>query len=156
MKMTPHFSHLKAFIAKSMGRCAAKLWWFSLLLPWLDSREQRKFYYSEKMQRDDGDCRPSVAEIQKYAQKYRLAGWGLFIKRAGNSQRSALSFAGKCWEEESEQQAMMKMHLYASNTNTNTQNTHIKYKKYINTKYRHTQIQIWLLAVLARSEEEKN
>ena len=48
------------------------------------------------MQRDDGDCRPSVAEIQKYAQKYRLAGWGLFIKRAGNSQRSALSFAGKC------------------------------------------------------------
>ena len=97
MKMTPHFSHLKAFIAKSMGRCAAKLWWFSFLLPWLDSREQRKFYYSEKMQRDDGDCRPSVAEIQKYAQKYRLAGWGLFIKRAGNSQRSALSFAGKCW-----------------------------------------------------------
>ena len=56
------------------------------------------------MQRDDGDCRPSVAEIQKYgvkiwkyAQKYRLAGWGLFIKGAGNSQRSALSFAGKCW-----------------------------------------------------------
>ena len=48
---------------------------------------------------------------------------------------------------------MMEIHKYASNTNTNTQgktrNTQIQ-------KYKHTQIQILLLAVWARSEEEKN
>ena len=48
-------------------------------------------------------CRAFVAEIQKNgvkirknAQKYRSAGWSLFIKGAVNSQRTALSFAGKC------------------------------------------------------------
>ena len=48
---------------------------------------------------------------------------------------------------------MLKIHKYASNTNTNThgktRNTQIQ-------KYRHTQIQILPLALLARSKEEEN
>ena len=36
-----------------------------------------------------------TGKIRKYAQKSHLAGWGLFMKGAANSQRSALSFAGK-------------------------------------------------------------
>ena len=47
---------------------------------------------------------------------------------------------------------MLKTHKYASNTNTNThgktRNTQIQ-------KYRHTQIQILLLGVSARLEEER-
>ena len=48
---------------------------------------------------------------------------------------------------------MLQIHKYTSNTNTNT------HGKTINTqiqKYRYTQIQILPLAVLSRSEEEKN
>ena len=62
-------------------------------------------------------------KIQKYGQKSRPAGRGLFIKGAGNSQRSAVSFTGKCRLVRSEQQV-------------NDANTQIRFKyKYKYTKY---------------------
>ena len=50
---------------------------------------------------------------------------------------------------------MLEIHKYASNTNTNTQNTHGKTRNTQIQKYRHTQIQILLLGVSARLEEER-
>ena len=98
-------------------------------------------------------CRAFVAEIQKNgvkirknAQKYRSAGWSLFIKGAVESQRTAVSFTGKwtmvrqrgeraaakCWKYTNTPQIRIQIHKI----HTERQEIH-KYKNTDTHKYKY-------------------